>query len=320
MDLIERYLQAVKGYLPEDQQNDIVAELKDGLLSQVEDREAELGRKMNADEYAAIIKQSGHPMLVASRFQSQQYLVSPAMFPFWWASMKITLLVVGLVYVVLAGVSMITNSKPIQTLLQSTNGFFDTALFYAAVVTLVFWLFERNQVRFGFLENWNPTKLAPVAPRSSISRGETMFDLVFEVIFVLWWVGLISFATQFPHHGKSVPFAMSTAWDPYWWTILIVSISGIGLSVVNLISPTWRWDRLLSRILLNVVSIGIVYMLFQEETLVVVSNEAMEIGRYGNAQVWLNKMVHGLLVVLALVWLFEIFGDIRRLFRMSDRT
>ena len=320
MDLIERYLQAVKGYLPAEQQDDIVAELKDSLLSQVEDREAELGRKMTADELAALIKQSGHPMLVASRYLPQQYLISPGMYPFWWASMRITLLVVGLVYLLVAGIGLVTNAKPIQSLIQSTNGFFETALFYAAVVTLVFWLFERNQVRFGFLDCWNPAKLAPVEPKQSISRGETLFEIVAGVLFILWWTGAISFATQFSHHGKSVPFAMSTAWEPYWWPILALGVGEVGLAIANLVSPYWQWNRLLVRILFNVISIGIATQLFSEETLIVVADAAVDIGRYGSAENWLNKMIHGLLVILSLVWLFELLGDIRRLFRMSDHT
>lgn len=43
MQLIERYIQAVKFWLPKAQQDDIAAELHANLLSQAEDREAELG-------------------------------------------------------------------------------------------------------------------------------------------------------------------------------------------------------------------------------------------------------------------------------------
>jgi hypothetical protein len=39
MELIERYLQAVKFALPKKQQDDIVRELRDSILSQVEERE-----------------------------------------------------------------------------------------------------------------------------------------------------------------------------------------------------------------------------------------------------------------------------------------
>ena len=39
MDLIKRYLHAVKGHLPLKQQDDVIAELADDLRSRVDDRE-----------------------------------------------------------------------------------------------------------------------------------------------------------------------------------------------------------------------------------------------------------------------------------------
>ena len=42
MDLIERYLHAVKTHLPPAQQDDVVAELREDLQSRIEEREAEL--------------------------------------------------------------------------------------------------------------------------------------------------------------------------------------------------------------------------------------------------------------------------------------
>jgi len=43
MELLDRYLQAVKRHLPWERQDDIIAELKANLESQLEDKESELG-------------------------------------------------------------------------------------------------------------------------------------------------------------------------------------------------------------------------------------------------------------------------------------
>ena len=40
MELMDRYLQAVRFALPKSQRDDIVQELKDSLLSQIEERES----------------------------------------------------------------------------------------------------------------------------------------------------------------------------------------------------------------------------------------------------------------------------------------
>ena len=52
MDLVERYLAAVARELPEAQRDDIVAELRDILLSQFEEKEAELGRPLERPQVA----------------------------------------------------------------------------------------------------------------------------------------------------------------------------------------------------------------------------------------------------------------------------
>jgi hypothetical protein len=44
MSMLDRYLQAVRFFLPAKQQDDIVRELSENLISQMEDREEELGR------------------------------------------------------------------------------------------------------------------------------------------------------------------------------------------------------------------------------------------------------------------------------------
>ena len=44
MEMIDRYLQAVKFALPQAQRDDIIKELRDSILSQIEEKEATLGR------------------------------------------------------------------------------------------------------------------------------------------------------------------------------------------------------------------------------------------------------------------------------------
>jgi len=83
MELINRYLQAVKFWLPKNQKQDIIAELAEDLRSQIEDREAELGRKLNESEVADLLKQRGRPVLVANRYRPQQHLIGPVLFPIY---------------------------------------------------------------------------------------------------------------------------------------------------------------------------------------------------------------------------------------------
>ena len=57
MDLLDRYLQAVKFWLPNPQKQDIVAELSEDIRAQIEDTEAELGRPVTEAEVEVILRQ-----------------------------------------------------------------------------------------------------------------------------------------------------------------------------------------------------------------------------------------------------------------------
>src|SRR5215813_6133590 len=97
MELLERYLQAVRGYLLRRRRDDIVKELGDNILSQMEDKAAELGRPLNEIEQAAILKQYGHPLLAAARYRSLplHQLVGPALFPLYWYMLQAVVIFVA---------------------------------------------------------------------------------------------------------------------------------------------------------------------------------------------------------------------------------
>jgi hypothetical protein len=88
MELLDRYLQAVKKHLPWQRQDDIIAELRANLEAQLEDKEAELGRPLTKAEAEEWLKQLGAPMQMAARYQPQQYLIGPTVFPIYWYVLK----------------------------------------------------------------------------------------------------------------------------------------------------------------------------------------------------------------------------------------
>src|ERR1700680_25472 len=89
MDLVDRYLQAVKFWLPNEQKQDIIAELSEDIRSQIEDKESELGRRLSDPEVETILKKGGPPLLVAQRYLPQRYLIGPALFPMYWFILRL---------------------------------------------------------------------------------------------------------------------------------------------------------------------------------------------------------------------------------------
>src|SRR5258708_28882674 len=98
MDLLERYLQAVRTYLPTSQQEDILKELGENLRAQMEDKETELGRPLSEDELADILKKHGHPLLVATRHRQSRHLIGSTLVPFYLLAMNFILSILRFVY------------------------------------------------------------------------------------------------------------------------------------------------------------------------------------------------------------------------------
>lgn len=315
MELVERYLHAVSNYLPKAQADDITAELKDSLLSKIEEQENRLGRTLTDDELGSLIKANGHPMLVASHYLPQQMLIGPSVYPYWWFSLRLMLMIVGAIYLLLTGIAALTGANPLQAILQGGFGFVGTAMTYAAVLTVVFALLERHQIRIGLFDKWQPEKLAPIKRSDRIARADSVFELIFGVVFISWWLGALQFPALIHHDGNPLPFQLSAVWQPYWWTILMLAVLDLGLAVVNLLKPYWQWDRLLLRLLINIVSLFVLYQLFQHDTLVTAVHTESLVGNAVNLPRYLNQAVHGVLGVIALISLIEIVQDLRRLLR-----
>jgi len=113
MELLDRYLQAVKRYLPWWRQDDIIAELRANMESQLEDKEAELGRPLTATEAGEWLKQMGAPMMVASRYQPRQYIIGPAIYPIYLFVLRRVIVLALIVYsVIFAVVSSFPLPRP----------------------------------------------------------------------------------------------------------------------------------------------------------------------------------------------------------------
>src|SRR5436305_13601884 len=96
MELVDRYLQAVRFWLPRQQQEDVARELSDDILSQIEEEERALGRLLTPSEVEAVLKRRGRPFVVDNGYLPQRQLIGPLLFPIY----ALVLQLIGLGYVV----------------------------------------------------------------------------------------------------------------------------------------------------------------------------------------------------------------------------
>jgi hypothetical protein len=191
MELIDRYLQAVKLALPKRNQDDIIQELKDSILSQVEEKEAALGRPLNEDEVVELLKKMGSPAKLASRYREQQGLIAPTVMPIYWKVLQAALGLAFLVNVIAAIVTAAAGRPLLESLLPILR-FPSIAFTTFAWITLTFVALHFFGAKFQPPEQWDPRKLPPlVKVKRGKSRTESAAALIIGAIATVWWlVGL----------------------------------------------------------------------------------------------------------------------------------
>jgi len=265
MQLVERYLQAVKFWLPKQQKDDILAELSADIQSQIEDRESSLGRALKETEIEDILKQRGRPCLVASRFRPQESLVGPVLYPIYLFCLKCALLgylfpwlVVTLIILIVRPSFSASQSFPAWFMtLATVSGHLWTMAFVAAgTITLIFAILERVQAKSHWLENWNPRKLPAVRNDNLNTRTSAAFELVIIVLATAWWCAYMD--TTIVYLGESVRFDLKPQWLWFFWGYLLVLLLTAAIAAFSLFRPGSSRARAAMR-LVNSVLGGILF-------------------------------------------------------------
>jgi hypothetical protein len=238
MDLLKRYLTAVRFWLPAKQQDDIIAELSEDLRSQSEDREAALGRNLTPAEWETLLKERGHPLVVASGYLPQRYLIGPVLFPVYVFVLKLaTLWCLIPSIAVWLGIAIFAPSG--SALHASFWNALWPALVTAGVVTFIFSILERYQSEW--LGKWSPNTLPPVRDTRRIPRGSTLFELVVNAMFTGWTIEAIAAPALIDSPGLRIAF--TSAGREVLSGLVLLAIGLIVLSAVNLVRPYWTRTR-----------------------------------------------------------------------------
>src|SRR5579863_9245549 len=160
-ELLDRYIFSVKMGLPPDNVDDIAAEIRSNLQSLVEDQSMELGRELRPNEVSAILKQHGHPVVVASRYRDQpgRGLISPELFPFYWFTLRAIFGLWVTVRVIIAAFQFRGTATAGSVLLRLGRDILLAGFFIAAAVTLLFAFWEYLELRFRYSQRWKPESL-----------------------------------------------------------------------------------------------------------------------------------------------------------------
>lgn len=258
MDLLERYLGAIARQLPDRQKADVTAELRDVLLSQIEEEEARLSRPQTREELEALLVRFGHPLTVSGRYRKVQHLIGPEVFPFWWAAIKSMLAIVLGIWVVMTFLVIIAGDHVAPGRSSSEGSLIGVLIFGFGAITLVCALIERFG-KTAMLQQWKPRNLPPPEGKTK-SRFERVVEIGMSVVFVAWWTGLIHFRNFLPAYQMSVELA--PVWKEMYWPILAYAVFDLTANVVGLVTPgrvVFNRALSLTRNLLAVGLMGVVY-------------------------------------------------------------
>ena len=241
MNLLERYLHALSWALPRGKADDILAELRDVLMMRIEDREEALGRPLTDEEMSALLKEFGHPLVVAARYQQQQWLIGPDVFPFYKFVLRVVLVIVICVQVTIASARFLfSGGMAVQIFGPALGGLWMSVLTSVGIVTLVFAVLERWGFPANHLRNWKPEQLPqPNDTRQSV--WESLFELTAGTLLLAWWTGLIHLPWAVGGHGfriEPAPIFVQLYWPIFW-----IMVAKLIHSLIVWLRPEWRLVR-----------------------------------------------------------------------------
>ena len=326
MELIERYLQAVKFWLPKEQKQDIIAELSADIYSQVEERESELGRKLNKAEVEDILKQRGRPVLVANRYQPQQFLIGPVLFPIYTFVLK--MIAVGyLLPWVLIWIAIVTYSPTYRaghggwpgSIGTAWAGLWSTAFTVIGTATVVFVVLEQVQAKNHFMEKWEPRKLPPVRNPNQIKRFNSIIEIVAVGLFgIVWWLTYFSSRQVFNYPG--IRIVLTSSWWYFFWGFFVVNVANITLSAFNLARPYWTVQRAMLKFVIDLVGAGLFCWLVKVRVLGEIVVHGMAPERAATMVQTINNLMALCFPYAVLVCAAIAFGNAYRIVRVSRET
>ncbi|MGA2834401.1 MAG: hypothetical protein ABSE55_15150 [Terracidiphilus sp.] len=326
MELLDRYLQAVKKHLPWKRQDDIIAELRANFEAQLEDKETGLGRPLTTGEAEDWLKQIGPPRQVAARYQPQQYLIGPALFPSYLFVLRTvcfwTMIAYTIGSVALLATGTVSGSRVLEAVLRAP-GFLLTV---AGWVTLGFAAIEfaatRRPEKFptlsGSFSNWTPSTLPPlekdaVHGKKPRSLASAVAEVVFGFLFLVWLLLIPQHPYLLMGPGSLYlpysPFQFAPVWVPVFWWVVAVNVVQVVWRCVDLIRGAWRQPRRAELIVISAIGLVPLGMLLAvpDHAYFTLKNVADQ-ARYGaaldsiNLSIKWSVLVICAIVVLELVW------------------
>ena len=312
MTLVERYLRAVRFFLPRRHQDDIVRELSENLSSEIEDRSEALDRELTENELADILRRHGHPLLVAARYAPQQQLIGPVFFPIYVLALKLGLAAALAVSVVVAVVGAALRGGSVQHFVDGMLAYPGRALMVFAWTTIVFAVLDVAGSRTPLVTDWDARKIPDwMVGTQRQDRLHDRTHAAVEVLFGILGLGWLLLVPTWPWLAIG-PLWPSLAFAPVWriWYVplVVVAVANLWLDAYGLFQPTRTARRIRLKLLALSGQLAVALMILSARVWVVpgpaVTADVVAADKLPLLLTWVNTAVaigFGVVIVITLI-------------------
>jgi hypothetical protein len=242
MTLLERYLRAVRFFLPRKHQDDIVRELYENISSDLEERAGALGRALHEAEVADILRRHGHPVIVAARYGPRQQLISPVVFPIYVLALKLGLGAALAVTVIVAVIGAAWRGGSVPYFVDAMLAYPNRALIVFAWTTIGFAVLDLANSRTQLKPDWDPRKIpdwmvGPGRPARLHDRAHAVVEVVFGILG-LGWLLLVPTSPWLAMGPLAAVLDFAPVWGTWYVPLVAVAAANLSLDVYGLVRPT----------------------------------------------------------------------------------
>lgn len=324
MNLLDRYLKAVRNHLPEEQRDDIVRELSEDIRSKIDEREAELGRSLKEPEMEAILKSYGHPLIVAGRYRQDggsfsfgKQLIGPTLFPFYTKVLTFNLGITTVILIFIFTILSISSGQRGSLLSSLPSVFFFQLLIQFAIVTLIFIVVDRNLSKHP--DRWDPRSPSHpanlVAPQTGdrVPRIESFSKLIGLAVMLVW----LNFLQPLMVLGPTARFVkFAPIWHQLYLPVVLIGLVAMTQAGINLVRPEWIRVRSFTRVGVGAAILALYVFLLKQGPWVVATDAAGDLTHAATIDV-INQVFFYSFVVCVILSAVQLLRDVYRLGRES---
>lgn len=185
MNLLSRYVEAVKRYLPLGSREDTGRELSSLLQENLDALAEKKGAPLDDDEVAAFLRDYGHPYKVARGYSAHRNLVSEKAYPLYRRALAalLSLLLVIDVVIALGRLGEDDGTSALRVIPLFLNDVLGTLLFGFAAVTAVFHWWGDRFADKAALWRFDPRKLPEIGEGwANVGLRATFYDIILTVL------------------------------------------------------------------------------------------------------------------------------------------